>query len=88
MNADEELLTILREIRDQQSQHFTYVKDRLDRRDAEAIEQQRVANASQTATQTTLAGTNRRFLIGAFLLIFFFLFHKMIGDAIISFFGN
>ncbi len=88
MNADEELLTVLREIRDQQSQHFAYIKDRLDRLDAEAIEQQRLANASQTATQTTQAGTNRRFLIGAFLLIFFFLFHKMIGDAIIGFFGN
>ena len=44
MTTDDELLVVLREIRDQQSQHFTYIKERLDRLDAETREQQRLSD--------------------------------------------
>ncbi len=38
MSINDDLLAVLREIRDQQSLHFAYIKERLDRFDSETSE--------------------------------------------------
>ena len=88
MTPEEEILAVLREIRDQQAEHHAAMLARLRKLDAAAEASQLESQAQQVATQQRIQAAGNRFFVIAAIAIVVFLFLPMIGDLIVSFFDR
>lgn len=87
-NINEEILAVLREIRDHQAQHHAVIMERLNQLDAEAREQRAKSDGDAALARDNIRKSSARFFIACFLAILAFLFLPIIGSAIQSFFGR